>query len=168
MKDPKKKKYWCDKKFNKYSFKPDGDSFPVCHTCPPMRDLINDKSVKINGNNVFCLSGQVLNPWQANGIQAYCQCNKKTGNCAYIDSKKRDVTTQLQTAKCIDVATMESTGPRLPSGLTCSREDGTRIVGGQDAEPNTWPWMVQLEYGTAFNCGGVIVGENLVLTGNYF
>ena len=43
-----------------------------------------------------------------------------------------------------------------------------RIVGGQDAEPNTWPWMVQLQYGTAFNCGGVIVDENLVLTGNFW
>ena len=42
-----------------------------------------------------------------------------------------------------------------------------RIVGGQDAEPNTWPWMVQLQYGTAFKCGGVIVNENLVLTGNF-
>ena len=40
-----------------------------------------------------------------------------------------------------------------------------RIVGGQDAELNTWPWMVQLEYDTAFNCGGVIVDKNLVLTG---
>ena len=43
-----------------------------------------------------------------------------------------------------------------------------RIVGGQDAELNTWPWMVQLEYDTAFNCGGVIVDENLVLTGNFW
>merc|ERR1712113_571689 len=77
------------------------------------------------------------------------------------------ITTQLQTAKCVELSAMESTGPRLPSGLTCKREDGTRIVGGQDAEPNTWPWMVQLEYGTAFNCGGVIVGENLVLTAGH-
>ena len=55
----------------------------------------------------------------------------------------------------------------MPPGLTCNRDDPTRIVGGQVADPNTWPWMVQLEYHEHFTCGGVIVGENLVLTGTF-
>ncbi len=40
----------------------------------------------------------------------------------------------------------------------------TRIVGGQEAVPHSWPWQVQIKDGPYHVCGGVILSEHWVLT----
>ena len=32
----------------------------------------------------------------------------------------------------------------LPTGLSCMNEDGARIVGGTEAQRNTWRWFVHI------------------------
>uniref|UniRef100_A0A8C6TP54 Peptidase S1 domain-containing protein n=1 Tax=Neogobius melanostomus TaxID=47308 RepID=A0A8C6TP54_9GOBI len=39
-----------------------------------------------------------------------------------------------------------------------------RIVGGAEASPGSWPWIVSLTYGKEHNCGGSLINELWVLT----
>lgn len=39
-----------------------------------------------------------------------------------------------------------------------------RIVGGEEAAPNQWPWMVAIIIDDSWFCGGSIISENFVLT----
>ena len=57
-------------------------------------------------------------------------------------------------------------GDRLPTNLVCEddRPTNDRIVGGQEAVKNSWPWMVQLQYMGYTSCGGTIIGDNVILT----
>ncbi|KAL6476704.1 hypothetical protein MHYP_G00152030 [Metynnis hypsauchen] len=40
----------------------------------------------------------------------------------------------------------------------------TRIVGGQDASPGSWPWQVSLQDNDGHFCGGSLINSNWVLT----
>lgn len=51
-----------------------------------------------------------------------------------------------------------------------ARSNG-RIVGGENSEPGSAPWMVSLQWGVvrpAHFCGGSIINPNWVLTGKTF
>jgi secreted trypsin-like serine protease len=39
-----------------------------------------------------------------------------------------------------------------------------RIVGGENAEPHSWPWIVQLRTFNVHSCGGTLLNEEWVLT----
>lgn len=39
-----------------------------------------------------------------------------------------------------------------------------RVVGGEEAIPNSWPWQVGLYYYDTFFCGGTLVSERTVIT----
>lgn len=39
-----------------------------------------------------------------------------------------------------------------------------RIVGGQETKANEYPWMILLEYGVSFYCGGSLICNKYVLT----
>lgn len=64
-------------------------------------------------------------------------------------------------------ATANSSSPpehRIPPGLVC-RSAGSidRIVGGVAALPNSWPWIVNMQFGK-FLCGGTILDDETVVT----
>uniref|UniRef100_H9GHJ5 Peptidase S1 domain-containing protein n=1 Tax=Anolis carolinensis TaxID=28377 RepID=H9GHJ5_ANOCA len=44
----------------------------------------------------------------------------------------------------------------------------SRVVGGDDAKPHSWPWQVSLQYDKngvwAHTCGGTLIESNWVLT----
>ena len=44
------------------------------------------------------------------------------------------------------------------------RNDATRIVGGQAAGINEFPWMARLSYFNRFYCGGTLINDRYVLT----
>ena len=44
------------------------------------------------------------------------------------------------------------------------RPGGTRIISGQNALPNSWPWMVQIGNERGHHCGGALVHPEWVVT----
>ena len=156
-------------KFN-FLYKPAKKSRQACIGCDSLSDVVN-KGVNVDNNLVFCRDSEILSGFGTTWVSARCDCNTTTKKCSYKDSHGQDIDSKLKAAQCQSVNKIDQppkTGPRMPAGLTCGRADPSRIVGGQFAEPNTWPWMVQLQYFGEFTCGGVIVGENLILTGNFW
>jgi len=64
-----------------------------------------------------------------------------------------------------------------PKMKTCTAEqnfgDGGRIVGkrAKPAKKGSWPWLVRIEIyeyrgGAPAICGGIIIGDDVILTGN--
>jgi secreted trypsin-like serine protease len=41
---------------------------------------------------------------------------------------------------------------------------GARIINGEEARPNSWPWMVFLTFNSRFHCGGSILDKDTILT----
>jgi len=180
-----RKRYHCDKRGNEYRWKPvNPDIFPQCKSCGALsvsdlrsRVLLNgdprfDSSITVSCPLGKSLSSQRSGNWMTSWVKFNCKCNKRAKSCHWRADNVWSKTggshhVELQQVECVEaVKNPPSTGPPLPPGLTCKREDGTRIVDGQEADPNTWPWMVQLGYDGSL-CGGVIVGENLVLTAGH-
>ena len=62
------------------------------------------------------------------------------------------------------------TGPIGPAPQGCGRQSvppiRTRIVGGREAAPHSWPWLVSLQYRGDHFCGGTLIVSNseLILT----
>jgi len=182
-----RKRYHCDKRGNEYRWKPVNPAiFPQCRSCSDVGDLA--ERVEVDGDPRFDLSITISCPlgeslssswsgnWNTNWAKFNCKCNKRAKECrwetslafgykTFITSSSQLHRFELEEVECVEaVKNPPSTGLRLPPGLTCKRKGGMRIVDGQEADPNTWPWLVQLESNGYFNCGGVIVDENLVLT----
>jgi len=183
-----RKRLHCDKRGNEYRWKPlSSDIFPQCKSCPALVGL--SSRVEVQGvpgvDPIFTIScplGKSLSSkrsghWMTSWVKFKCRCNKRVKACHWRFDNYGGKTTshnawthqvELEQVKCVEaVENPPSTGLRLPPGLTCGRQAGTRIVDGQEAHPNTWPWMVRLEYDLDLLCGGVIVGENLVLTAGH-
>lgn len=51
---------------------------------------------------------------------------------------------------------------RIPRGLIC-RDQGNRIVGGMEAIPHSWPWVVRIYFGFT-GCGGTIIDDRTVVS----
>ncbi|KAK9878849.1 hypothetical protein WA026_003684 [Henosepilachna vigintioctopunctata] len=55
--------------------------------------------------------------------------------------------------------------PSSACKCTCGeRKDDGRIVGGEPAGVDEYPWMVQLSYFNRFYCGGMLINDRYVLT----
>ena len=47
----------------------------------------------------------------------------------------------------------------------CGRKSfSARVVNGNNAAPNSWPWQVSLRFNNNHFCGGSLIGKDLVLT----
>uniref|UniRef100_A0AAR2J459 Peptidase S1 domain-containing protein n=1 Tax=Pygocentrus nattereri TaxID=42514 RepID=A0AAR2J459_PYGNA len=58
----------------------------------------------------------------------------------------------------------DSTFPSLQLILCGVAPLNTKIVGGQDASPGSWPWQVSLQTNDFHFCGGSLINSNWVLT----
>ncbi|XP_022791775.1 chymotrypsin A-like isoform X2 [Stylophora pistillata] len=47
---------------------------------------------------------------------------------------------------------------------TCGIRPQTRIISGHNAAPNSWPWMVQMNYLGGHHCGGALVSPQWIVT----
>ncbi|GMR35923.1 hypothetical protein PMAYCL1PPCAC_06118 [Pristionchus mayeri] len=71
------------------------------------------------------------------------------------------------------------TSPRVDASLTSEGDNSitellsnqmdfimpeNRVIGGNETEPNAWPWTVQLVYKNVFQCGGSLINESFVVT----
>ncbi|XP_037363076.1 polyserase-2 [Talpa occidentalis] len=53
----------------------------------------------------------------------------------------------------------------VPEDLDCGQPGpSTRIMGGSDAQPGTWPWQVSLHYRGSHICGGSLIAPSWVLS----
>ncbi|CAF0854555.1 unnamed protein product [Rotaria sp. Silwood1] len=63
--------------------------------------------------------------------------------------------------------TLATTSPSVPTANNCGRQSITpssqRIVGGVEATPHSWPWIVSLQLRDHF-CGGTLIDTRHVLT----
>ncbi|XP_047469977.1 chymotrypsinogen A-like [Penaeus chinensis] len=63
--------------------------------------------------------------------------------------------------------TLPATSP--PSDCECGRRSGSRIVGGEEATPNEWPWQAALRFlsnGEVF-CGATLVQDSWLVTASH-
>ncbi|XP_060607061.1 prostasin-like isoform X2 [Ruditapes philippinarum] len=51
-----------------------------------------------------------------------------------------------------------------PTSLSQQTPLGKRIVGGTEANPGSWPWMVMLKKNGRIKCGGSILDSHIILT----
>ncbi|XP_075462192.1 chymotrypsin-C-like [Ascaphus truei] len=53
-------------------------------------------------------------------------------------------------------------------GVPSNQPNVSRVVGGEDVNPNSWPWQISLQYsassGWGHTCGGTLIAPNWVLT----
>ena len=52
----------------------------------------------------------------------------------------------------------------LPDSSHPVKSGNTRVVGGTDANPHSWPWQVYLKYNYFFTCGGSLIHPQWVVT----
>lgn len=53
---------------------------------------------------------------------------------------------------------------KMLSLATCGVRPKTRIISGHNALPNSWPWMVQINYLGGHHCGGALVSPQWIVT----
>ncbi|EDO42297.1 predicted protein, partial [Nematostella vectensis] len=46
----------------------------------------------------------------------------------------------------------------------CGQRPMTRVIGGEDAAPHSWPWQVSLRVHGRHNCGGTLIHPDWVVT----
>lgn len=131
-----------------------------------------------------------IKPINKTKMQAVCKCVNwpatkmdKDGKCHWrigskiIDDKKLSTyygkyycdeapkTEENELAAPADLAKF-----RIPPGLVCKKQQSQspfgetdRIIGGLTALPNSWPWIVNINF-FGYSCGGTIVDDKTVLT----
>ncbi|XP_036602147.1 chymotrypsin-like elastase family member 2A [Trichosurus vulpecula] len=56
----------------------------------------------------------------------------------------------------------------LGCGVPTYQPNVMRVVGGEDVQPNSWPWQASLQYSSngkwSHTCGGVLIDQNWVMT----
>ena len=108
--------------------------------------------------------------------------NEKDGNCHWrrgltafdigdqLDFSNWYCQEPLSTTTIVAPTATASTLPQLsiPTGLKCtSTPAGNRIVGGIEANRNSWPWIVRLNVqidNSFYLCGGTIIDDQTILT----
>ena len=74
-------------------------------------------------------------------------------------------TTKTPCYDCLIPDDVKCMGNIVSNGTT-----GEKIIGGEETVPNSWPWIVRMEWGGAGGggCGGSILNNEWILTGKIF
>lgn len=167
---------------------------PECKTCASLEEIGLDTSQfditykytrsGVGKITIRCKNGENVLPGNRNYEFAECVCNRWNRVCGYRQvGKNTSAEAAIKNFTCDapkveedpnvqndDNKSAEEERKRIPEDLVCSEQD--RIVGGLDAIPNSWPWIVQLSYNYygskyIFQCSGTIINENTVLTAGH-
>lgn len=46
----------------------------------------------------------------------------------------------------------------------CGLQFNSKIIGGSESEPNSWPWMASIHYNFKHVCGGTLINDQFILT----
>ncbi|XP_068611622.1 cationic trypsin-3-like [Brachionichthys hirsutus] len=60
-----------------------------------------------------------------------------------------------------------SSGPGVPAGVrpfTPQRDTESRIIGGHEAWPHSWPWQVSLQFVSMATCGGAVISPLWIIS----
>ncbi|CAF1388867.1 unnamed protein product, partial [Didymodactylos carnosus] len=87
----------------------------------------------------------------------------------FVTGFKNKICTDYKVRYCCPRTTIgQITTPVTPIRGTCGRQQiqpyRQRIVGGIDAVPNSWPWLVSLQLMGSHQCGGSLIDNRHVLT----
>lgn len=97
-------------------------------------------------------------------------CTDQTQKCCF--QKKRSGSKPAEKAPTTEAPTLGPTPafvlpPKFEvknCGKTKFMDVEERIIGGHEAKPGSWPWMVSLQAGDKHQCGGSIINRQWVLT----
>ncbi|XP_042864709.1 uncharacterized protein LOC122248640 [Penaeus japonicus] len=123
----------------------------------------------------YCGSGTVEVTTNGNAFAAYFFSRPKTYynfyqgfRCSLTVLPKNQGLEQTTTLKPQPTTTtIPKTNP--PSDCECGRRSGSRIVGGEEATPNEWPWQAALRFmsnGEVF-CGATLVQNSWLVTASH-
>ena len=119
--------------------------------------------------DIECRNGEKIFPLnKAKATNVMCKCKKSTGECNWrkgnqvydnfddLDFSKWSCPRKHQIPKHLRCLKNNYTGENLLRGNL-----GDRIVGGVEAQRNSWPWIVRLEItlenGEPSGCGGTLL-----------
>jgi len=184
------KKIQCKRERTSLVIKP--EEMPECRTCPPLRSLVNFENFQVHEKKrrkgslytMSCPNNSNILPYNRFFLAAQCHCDRSAGDCYWQGQGGINIQDQLEQMRCevndnetindAQMTDLVSRPSKITPGLSCDNPlDRTidRIVGGHDAEPHSWPWIVQLKYGhnvqnsrSGHSCSGTIVNENLIIS----
>jgi hypothetical protein len=103
-------------------------------------------------NNRICTS------WlYASGSQIQIDPSPCSGNVGYELQTHQNVIIVRFCCPYKGVVEPEVGPPPTGCGRQAVQPLRTRIVGGQEAVPHSWPWLVSLQYGGSHFCGGTLI-----------
>ena len=176
----KKMKCKHDRRTNTYSWNKDG--LWSCKTCNKFHPLEHNDDFEVTCRfqfkggynlkvcNIECANGEKIFPLnKPKATNVMCKCNKRDGTCNWKKgSQIYDGGDHLDFSKWSCPRSHQ-----IPDNLRCMknnysgesfvRNSDDRIVGGMEAQRNSWPWIVRLniirEDGDEGSCGGTILDD---------
>lgn len=116
-----------------------------------LTSIVNGLTLEFIETNKICTTWTVVTGASVHVDQSKCQ-----GTLDY--ELKQYVNGYIIRFCCPYQSTPDPVGP-TPTG--CGRQAvapiRTRIVGGREAVPHSWPWLVSLQYDGSHFCGGTLI-----------
>ncbi|CAF1267162.1 unnamed protein product [Adineta ricciae] len=110
-------------------------------------------------------NGKICSAWQ---YMSGSEIQVETTKCASSVGYELDVYNSVYIIRFCCTYNGGTTAPIGPVPAGCGRQAvaplQSRIVGGQEAKPHSWPWLVSLQYRGNHFCGGTLIDAYHVLT----
>ena len=127
------------------------------HDCLDNSDELNCNSLKpCHQSQVSCASGECLSKELWCNSKFDCKDHSDESQCDFVKVLPDPFKPSL-----INQCSFQSIKPKNIDDIT---NDNSQIVGGQEAVPGSWPWMVSLRKETSPLCGGSLLSERWIVS----